>query len=402
MSWQNFLDSLAHSLTPTATSAPETPKPGKVMICFVNHHLRAIDGVKYKFKYDGREFSGITTENNYCFEIQTRTVAPIKVSVWSVRSRAYKDLDDVIPVMGRASLVRKILDTAKVQARTERHPHSPAPAPRPTRPPPPTPPGPSPQARQGVETTAATNEQQAPQTQIHRAVPGEVTLAQLRQIFPSARAASDDYLQTIADEVNKDLVRFKLDTPLRKAHFFSQIKGEVGLSMKPKREGWQYSSTALMSFSRYYRNHPQEAIADAYLKDGHNKVIRPANEVAIGEKHFGKLNGNRADHPRDGSDFRGRGLLQITGYEKYSKFMAEYNNVWSDSAPDCVSNPELIVQYPYSIRSAIWFWNKYNVYAVADTGAEPAVEAVTYRVNGADMGLAERQAAFILANRAFR
>jgi predicted chitinase len=372
------------------------------MICFVNRHLRAIDGVKYKFKYDGREFSGTTTESSYCFEIQTRTVAPIKVSVWSIRSRAYKGLDDVVPIMGRASLVRKVLDTAKTQTQTERHPQNPLPVARPTQLPPPTPAGPSPETRQGVDTTPTTNEQGAPQTQVQRAVPREVTLAQLRLIFPSTRAASDDYLQKIADEVNKDLVKFKLDSPLRRAHFFSQIKGEVGLPMKPKREGWQYSPATLKSFSDYYKHHPQEAEADGYLKDAHGHVIRPANEIAIGEKHFGKLNGNRADHPRDGSDFRGRGLLQITGYEKYSKFMKEYKDYWNDSAPDCISDPELIIQYPYSIRSAMWFWLKYRISSAAISDEEQCIRNVTVRVNGALMGFNERKAAFILAYRAFK
>jgi putative chitinase len=373
------------------------------MICFLNRYLKPIDGVKYKFKYDGKELSGKTTTTSYCFEITTRTVTPITVWVWSIKSNSYKQLDDVIPLIGKPQLVRKILSTVKVKSTTEAAEKTSSPAARPRLPPPPTPAGPSPADKQGVDVNSRKNESGVPQTQIERAVPGEVTLSQLRNIFPIARLATDDYLKAIAAEVNVDLVRFKLDTPLRRAHFFSQIKGETGESMKPQREGWQYSKATLMAFSQYYRDHPAEAESDAYLKDHRGKIIRRANEDAIGTKHFGKLNGNRATHPEDGSKFRGRGLLQITGFKKYDGFTQEYGRDWTDAAPDCVEDPELIVKFPYSIRSAIWFWRKFNVYELADGGSQPTnVTKVSLRINGGSMGLKERKDAFVIAYGAFR
>ena len=138
-----------------------------------------------------------------------------------------------------------------------------------------------------------------------------ITLVQLRKIFTDSRAANDAYLQSVADELNRDLPLYKLDTPLRRAHFFAQVKGETGNGMKPKREVWEYSSETLKKFSTYYRAHPDEAIADGYLRDKTTKkIIRHTNEEAVGRKHFATLNGNRTKtHPEDGSNFRGRGLL---------------------------------------------------------------------------------------------
>jgi predicted chitinase len=174
--------------------------------------------------------------------------------------------------------------------------------------------------------------------------------------------------------------------------------------MQPKRESWVYSPETLLKISPgYYRKHPDEAKQDGYLKDEHDKIIRPANEDAIGRKHFSRLNGNRKSHPEDGSNFRGRGLLQITGYEKYSRFMHDYPKFWAGPVPNCVDDPELIVKFPYSIRSAAWFWLRYNVYEAADKGATPDdVAKVTLVVNGGSMGLKERRAAFLVSYPAFK
>lgn len=208
----------------------------------------------------------------------------------------------------------------------------------------------------------------------------------------------------MADELNRDLPLYKLDTPLRRAHFFAQVKGETGNGMQPKRESWVYSAKTLKKFSDYYRAHPAEAEADAYLKDSHGNIIRPTNEEAVGRKHFAHLNGNRwRTHPEDGYNFRGRGLLQLTGYEKYSKFPAQYSRYWSGPVPDSVSDPEIIVKFPYSVRSAVWFWLYKKAYLVADHGSSPDVVAeMTYLVNGGYMGLQERKDAFIVSYPAFK
>jgi predicted chitinase len=398
MNWRTFFDDLTGSNT--ATPAPD--KPGKVMICFMNRYLEAIDDLKYKFQYDDQEFTGTTTATSYCFNIQPRTLDPIRVFVWSRKIKAFKALDDVIPVMGRTQLVRKIMSTAKVSGHTAPHPEKPIPAPRPTQPPPPPPPEPSPKQTQGVTHTSTKNEKGEPQIQVMRPVPGMVTLEQLRKIFTNPKQASNSYLQQVANEVNSDLAKYKLDTPIRKAHFFSQIKGETGQSMKPKKENWEYSPSTLQKFSSYYRNNPDEAKEDGYLKDKNGKICRHANQSAIGKKHFLKLNGNRADHPEDGSNFRGRGLLQITGHEKYFCFMIEYNNLWQGNRPNTIDNPDIIVEFPHSIRSAIWFWVKYKVFERADGGCRDIdVENVTKSVNGGKMGLSERKMAFISASKAF-
>lgn len=226
-----------------------------------------------------------------------------------------------------------------------------------------------------------------------------VTYNQLKTIFPQA---SDANLNIVVAELQGRLEEFKLDTPTRLRHFFSQIKGEVGPQMKGKTEGFQFSPATLRSFSRYYREHPVESENDGYEKNSAGRIIRRADEQAIGRKHYLRLNGNRQNNPDDGYNFRGRGLIQVTGYEKYNGFMEGYHEYWSDEAPDTVSEPEKINTMPYAIRSALWFWLHYEVYSLDKGNGFSDVVAVTKRVNGGNMGLAERQEAYLLCEQVFQ
>ena len=162
MNWSDFFSDLFSRLHSGPTADKALAKPGTVMICFVNRYLEALDGVKYKIAFDGKELTGTTTATSYCFEIQPETLNPIKVSVWSRKSKAFKALDDVVPVFGQCKLVRKVLATAKVTTKTEKHPDTkPAAAPAPTLPPPP-PPEPEPEVANKPGRVAVTEPRRQP------------------------------------------------------------------------------------------------------------------------------------------------------------------------------------------------------------------------------------------------
>ena len=121
-----------------------------------------------------------------------------------------------------------------------------------------------------------------------------VTYEQLKRVFPQA---TDEDLNTVVEELRGKLVAFKLDTPTRLRHFFSQIKGEVGAQMKGKTESFQFSPATLRLFSSYYQANPNESEEDGYEKNSAGRFIRRANEQAIGRKHYLRLNGNRQSNP---------------------------------------------------------------------------------------------------------
>ncbi|WP_164095590.1 glycoside hydrolase family 19 protein [Serratia marcescens] len=226
-----------------------------------------------------------------------------------------------------------------------------------------------------------------------------VTYEQLKTIFPQA---SDEDINTVVDELHGKLNLYKLDTPTRLRHFFSQIKGEVGADMKGKTEKFQFSPEALRSFSQYYRQHPDESEQDGYEKNATGVTIRRADEQAIGRKHYLRLNGNRQNHPDDGYNFRGRGLIQITGYGKYHKFMLDYSNYWQDVVPDTVSHPDKVNEMPYAIRTALWYWLDRKVYNFDSGNGVGDVSRITSIVNGGQMGLAKRIEAYKLCEDVFK
>lgn len=235
-----------------------------------------------------------------------------------------------------------------------------------------------------------------------------INATQLIKLFPDANQSD---INIVVNEVNDKIKEFKLDTHIRQRHFFAQIKGEVGSDLKGKVENWTYSPTALKGFSKYYRTHPDEAEKDGYLehptwrktKKG-PRFSRQANVEAISAKHFQKKNGNRKEFPTDGYKLRGRGLIQLTGYDNYSSFQKAYTNYWKDIPPDFVEYPDEINKVQYAIRSAMWFWSVgRRVFEKADANhGYSDVVAVTLRVNGGNTGLLHRQNAYKEAEEIFK
>lgn len=380
-SWEEFLNG----------PLGEAGLPGEVMICFVNRYIEGLDGIRYKIKCGGIEKRGVTTEADYCVTVSPKSLSPIQTFVWSKTAQAFKKLDDVIPEAGKRKLVRKIMKTVKTEGK-------PKPMPRTADKRPPARPAPgvvgqSPIGSQGQIPKDATNENGQAQAAPLRPVPEKITVEQLRKIFPmnKGRQPSDAHLQAVADELNSDLVKFKLDTPIRRAHFFGQIKQESPL-LDGAAESLNYSPEGLKATFGYYLKHPDEAQADGRLeekgKDGSKKVIRKANEEAIANKAYMGPHGN-ADlgniQHGDGWRFRGRGVHQTTGRSNYRDFAKVHPKYWGDMI-DFVQNPQLLEEIPYNLRSAVAFWLDKECWKRADEGInDVAIDAVTRIINAGEI-----------------
>ncbi|NYT67993.1 glycoside hydrolase family 19 protein [Pusillimonas noertemannii] len=91
--------------------------------------------------------------------------------------------------------------------------------------------------------------------------------------------------------------------------------------------------------------------------------------------------------PGDGSRYRGRGLIQITG-------RANYAEVSRGLGVDFLSQPSRLEETEHAARSAAWWWASNGLNELADTGD---FRAVTRRVNGGYNGMADRQRRYELA-----
>ena len=83
----------------------------------------------------------------------------------------------------------------------------------------------------------------------------------------------------------------------------------------------------------------------------------------------------------DGSKYRGRGLIQITG-------RANYAACGDALGLDLVNQPTLLEQPQYAAMSAAWFWSTRGLNTLADAGD---FVKITRRINGGLTGQDDRQ-----------
>jgi len=170
-------------------------------------------------------------------------------------------------------------------------------------------------------------------------------------------------------QIPEVMSKFNITTSLRLAHFLAQCAHESG-NFRAVVENLNYSKEGLVKvFPRYFPGN----LAESYARQPEK----------IGSRVYGSRMGNGDEASKEGFQFRGRGYIQLTGknnYSNFSKFIGE----------DCVANPDLVAT-KYPLASAAFFFNSNNLWTLCDKGADDAaVTAVTRRVNGGTIGLADR------------
>jgi putative chitinase len=175
---------------------------------------------------------------------------------------------------------------------------------------------------------------------------------------------------TVISQIPDTAAKFGITTPLRLAHFLAQCGHESG-GFKAVQENLNYGAKGLRGiFAKYF---PTDAKALEYER----KPEKIANLV------YGNRMGNGAEATGEGYKFRGRGYIQLTGKENYSRFDKTVDE-------DIVSNPDLVAT-KYPLASAAFFFQSNGLWAICDKGADDAtVTSVTKRVNGGTIGLADR------------
>lgn len=163
------------------------------------------------------------------------------------------------------------------------------------------------------------------------------------------------------------LNKYGVNTPLRLAHFFAQIKHESNL--KPISENLNYSAQGLIkTFFKYFQN---ATIAQEYAR----KPEKIANRVYANRMRNGdELSG-------DGWKYRGRGFIQITGKNNYKSLS-------KDTGIDYISNPDLLLTEADSMISALWYWDKVNANDKAD---KDDIVSITKAINGGLNGISHRK-----------
>lgn len=175
---------------------------------------------------------------------------------------------------------------------------------------------------------------------------------------------------TVIAQIPDTAAKFGITTPLRLAHFLAQCGHESG-GFKAVQENLNYGAKGLRGiFGKYF---PTDAKALEYER----KPEKIANLV------YGNRMGNGAETTGEGYKFRGRGYIQLTGKDNYSKFDKTVDE-------DILANPDLVAT-KYPLASAAFFFQSNGLWGICDKGSDDTVvTAVTKRVNGGTIGLADR------------
>ena len=179
--------------------------------------------------------------------------------------------------------------------------------------------------------------------------------------------------------------KYGINTERRAAHFISQCAHESG-NFRTLEENLNYSEKALNAvFGRYFGAAPKRNAAE-YARNP-EKI---ANYVYQDEfRSKGGQMGNVNDG--DGWLFRGRGLKQLTGRNNYTGF-GKSIGMTAEEAAEYVATPK------GAVESACWFWDTNKLNTIADTDD---VVKMTKKINGGNIGLADRQARYKKAMEVF-
>jgi putative chitinase len=161
---------------------------------------------------------------------------------------------------------------------------------------------------------------------------------------------------------------YDIDTPHRVAAFLAQTAHESG-GYRAIKENLNYRAVTLRKiFPKYF---PDDATANMYA--GHPEQI--ANRV------YGGRMGNGPESSGDGFKYCGRGLIQLTGKDNYTRYAQSLEISEEEAA-------EHLTTFEGCVQSAAWFWEANNLNQYADNGD---ILTMTKRINGGTIGLEDRK-----------
>ena len=161
---------------------------------------------------------------------------------------------------------------------------------------------------------------------------------------------------------------YEINTPPRVAAFLAQCAHESG-GFRAIKENLNYKAASLTKvWPKYF---PNMDVANAYAQQPEK----------IANRAYANRMGNGPEESGDGFKFCGRGLIQLTGKDNYSRY-AQATEQSLDEASEHLTTFEGCVQ------SAAWFWEANNLNQFADSGD---ILTMTKRINGGTLGLEDRQ-----------
>jgi len=196
-----------------------------------------------------------------------------------------------------------------------------------------------------------------------------ITAAQLAALAPGCQSPV-----IFAEALGAAMLKFGINN---QAAFLAQVIHESG-GLRVFSENLNYSVTALPQVFSPTRFPP--AVAAHYGRSADH----PADQVGIANIAYANRMGNGPAESGDGWRFRGRGPIQLTGRDNYTR-------CGKAIGPDLIGNPDLLLLPHWGCLSAGWYWAAGNRTGKPLTGD---IDTISKIVNGGANGLAERRALY--------
>ena len=171
----------------------------------------------------------------------------------------------------------------------------------------------------------------------------------------------------LAEALNKVLPKYEINTAVRVAAFMAQC-GHESADFTTLKENLNYGAKGLRG--TWPKRFPDDATAAKYER----KPEMIANKV------YADRMGNGPEASGDGWKYRGRGAIQLTGHDNYVAFAKDIGKTVDEAIV-------YLETLEGAIESACWFWKKNGLNALADA---KDMKLATKKINGGDLGLAER------------
>jgi putative chitinase len=192
-----------------------------------------------------------------------------------------------------------------------------------------------------------------------------LTLDQLRQIVPG-----NPHIEHWHEALCEILPDYDIDTPERVAAFLAQCAHESG-GFKAIKENLNYKPATLVTLFKKYFDLPT---AERYC-------AMSDKQAAIANRIYANRMGNGPESSGDGYRYCGRGLIQLTGKDNYTRYAQSTEQTVEEAS-------EHLTTFEGCVQSAAWFWEANNLNQYADSGD---ILTMTKRINGGTIGLEDRK-----------